>query len=75
MTSVVPGQIYRRADDPDQRWVRIRVVSIHHPSGRAHVEDEHGGYPRSVRLSSLHADPTTRTGRPRRTGYVLVEEQ
>lgn len=51
MTRVRPGQLYRRADDPDQRWVQIKIRRI--VGDRAEVTDADGRYPRTVRLAAL----------------------
>lgn len=72
MTRVRPGQLYRRADDPEQRWVLIKVHSI--VGDRAHVTDADGRWPRTVRLAALHASAATATGRKRRSGYILVAD-
>jgi hypothetical protein len=66
-----PGQVYR-ACDPRDEGRRIRIVSYQPGSTRAHVVDAvTGKRPRQIYVDSLHTAPTTHTGAPRLTGYVL----
>lgn len=69
---IQPGQIYRHCDPRES--IRIRITAYTPGSNRAEVVDAvTGKRPRSILASSLHASPTTRDGRPRRTGYALEQ--
>lgn len=70
---VKPGQIYESCDP--RGGFAIRVVEYMPGSNRADVVDAMTGkYPRSILVSSLHASGTTRNGKPRRTGYRLIQD-
>lgn len=65
------GQIYQSADPRDS--IRIRIVRYEDGWNRADVVDAlTGKRPRRMLATALHASPTTKTGQPRRTGYVLI---
>ncbi|MFE3326853.1 hypothetical protein [Streptomyces sp. NPDC059176] len=69
---IKPGQTYRSADPRDNIRVRIvRYVSGWHSADV--VDAVTGKRPRSILASALHDSPTTRNGKPRRTGYVLEQ--
>jgi len=70
-----PGQVWRCADPrEDIRPIRVRVTAV--TDGRVHVVDaDTGTRPRTIAAAAFHATPTTRTGQPRRSGYVLTEER
>ena len=66
------GQIYRSADPRDS--IRIRIVRYEPGWTRAGVVDAASGKrPRRMLVTALHATATTKTGQPRRTGYVLEQ--
>lgn len=68
-----PGQVYASCDP--RGGFAIRVVEYTLGSNRADVVDAMTGkYPRSILVSSLHASGITANGKPRRTGYRLVQE-
>lgn len=83
---ITAGQIYEavRTDRAFTSLRRIRVVS--EPSrfngvygyGKVMVEtvlpDGRGVRRRRIELSQLHESATTKTGEPRRNGYVLVQD-
>lgn len=70
MTPIEPDQIYRSADP--RGGPRIRITAYTPGTARAHVVDAVTGRRfRQILVSGLHASPTTKTGLPRRTGYVL----
>ncbi|MFE6225452.1 hypothetical protein [Streptomyces sp. NPDC057854] len=67
---IEPGQTYRSADP--RETIRIRITRYTPGSARAHVVDAvTGKRPRQMLVSYLHDSPTTKAGRPRRTGYIL----
>lgn len=73
---ITPGQVYARFDPQSRTWTRIRVADYTLGHARAHVEDaDTGKRYRQILASSLHESATTRSGKPRRTGYVLEAEQ
>lgn len=57
---------------------RIRVLSGATPGGRVKIatiaDDGRLLRLRLVNARDLHAEPTTRNGQPRRTGYALVKQ-
>lgn len=68
---IAPGQTYASCDPRGGTTIRI----AHYTPGAdfAHVVDATTGKrPRTVRVASLHASSTGAWGKPRRTGYVLV---
>ncbi|MEU8623304.1 hypothetical protein [Streptomyces sp. NPDC048669] len=68
---IQPGQTYRSANPRDTHREPIRITA-YDGSNRADIVDANSGKkPRSILVNSLHATPTTRDGKPRRTGYVL----
>lgn len=70
MPEVQPGQTYRSCDPGDDGF-RIRIRSVGALSAWA-VDARNGrDLPHRVPISSLHTNPLTTAGRPRRTGYVL----
>jgi hypothetical protein len=67
---IAVGQIYRSCDPRDS--IRLRVESYEPGSVRAHVVDaETGKRSRRLLVNRLHETATTKSGAPRRTGYVL----
>ncbi|WP_405883596.1 hypothetical protein OG747_36445 [Streptomyces sp. NBC_01384] len=67
---IQPGQTYRSLDPRGGPRIRIKAYTPGH--NRAHVVDARDGKRfRQILVSSLHATGTTKTGAPRRTGYVL----
>ncbi|MFE3123701.1 hypothetical protein ACFXHD_09800 [Streptomyces hydrogenans] len=65
-----PGQTYRSADP--RELIRIRIKTYAPGENRALVVDAvTGKRPRPILITALHATATTKTGQPRRTGYVL----
>lgn len=72
MTTIRPGQIYEPCD-PRERS-RLRVQQYIPGAERAYVTDVNGKRPRLILVKSLHVDATTRTGKPRRTGYRLIQD-
>jgi hypothetical protein len=76
MTSqpIRPGQVYR-ACDPRDNGRRIRILSYSPGADRAQIVDAATGKrQRRIYVDYLHASPTTRDGRTRRTGYALETE-
>lgn len=68
-----PGQVYESCDP--RGGFSIRVLAYTSGTNRADVVDAMTGkYPRSILASSLHASGTTAQGKPRRTGYRLVQD-
>ncbi|MFJ6578404.1 hypothetical protein ACIQMY_20835 [Streptomyces sp. NPDC091368] len=62
-------QTYRYADP--RETIRIRITSYTPGDARAHVVDaDTGKRPRQILARTLHATPTTKTGAPRKTGYI-----
>lgn len=87
MSSIEPGQVYRSLSGrhhPCDGPTRILVKSVTpygagcYGQGKAGVvtltADGREVRGRRVRLDQLHASATTRDGKPRRTGYVLVQD-
>lgn len=73
------GQVYR-ACRPGARGRLVTVRRVIEAPGwgtpyNVQVCDPDGGHLHWVRAENLHRSPTTRYGRPRRTGYVLVPRQ
>lgn len=67
---IKPGQIYRSCDPRrENNPLRLRIMTVgpHRASVFYLSTGRHG----EVLLTQLHATPTTKTGRPRRTGYAL----
>jgi hypothetical protein len=73
MSSIESGQVYRSLRPRDDGF-RIRVTEVGVHSVRA--VDASNGRPLLDRVlaSSLHASAMTAAGKPRRTGYVLVQD-
>ena len=78
MTATYPGQEHIR---PGQTWTSarpyevttVRVTRV--GPGRVEVVDAHDGKrSRSILAKVFHASPTTKTGRPHKSGYVLVTD-
>ena len=74
MSAVEPGQRYRSLNPRDDGFL-IRIVEVGAYSVRA--VDARNGRPllNRVLVSSLHDSPLTKTGRLRRTGYVLEADR
>lgn len=70
--TVESGQIYESCD-PRER-IRLRVHWYKPGEARALVTDAVGKRPRWILVTALHASGTTKQGKPRRTGYRLVQE-
>lgn len=71
---IASGQTYTSCDPRGGSTIRIS----HYTPGSdfAHVVDSATGKrPRTIRVSSLHATATAAWGKPRRTGYVLVNPE
>ncbi|KUH38407.1 MULTISPECIES: hypothetical protein [Streptomyces] len=71
LMTICPGQTYR-AVEPLAEGRRIRIDR--YTPGHAHawvVDAQTGTRGRWILVSSLHQTAVTRTGQPRRTGYVL----
>lgn len=69
---IEPGQVYRSCKPGEGGW-RIRIVKVGATMARA-VEAANGRpLLNQVMLHSLHDSPITKTGRRRRTGYVLEQ--
>ncbi|WP_236241136.1 hypothetical protein [Streptomyces sp. CC228A] len=67
---ITPGQTYRSATP--RGGPRILIQS--YTPGRTHawaVDAATGQRGRWILVTALHQTPVTRTGQPRRTGYVL----
>lgn len=71
--TIQPGQIYRSCRPGDQGF-RIRITSVGAEVARAVSVDGGWALLNPVPLSRLHADPTTKSGQPRRTGYALEQQ-
>ncbi|MFD7413498.1 hypothetical protein [Kitasatospora purpeofusca] len=68
---ITPGQVYRDCDPRSS--VTIRIESYRPGDARAHVVDAVTGKRfRQILAHTLHDSATTKTGKPRRTGYALV---
>ncbi|MEU8760680.1 hypothetical protein [Streptomyces sp. NPDC048659] len=69
-TQIQPGQTYRSADH--RETIRFRVTAYTPGDARAHVVDATTGKrPRQVLVNRMYTTPRTKTGQPRRSGYVL----
>lgn len=69
---IKPGQIYRSCDP--RGGPRIRITQYELGWNRADVVDATTGKnPRRIVTRNLHATATTKTGKPRRTGYALEQ--
>lgn len=67
------GQIYKSCDPRGGPSIRVVMYTPGHQ--RANVVDAiDGKHYRSVLASSLHATGITKQGKPRRTGYRLVQD-
>jgi hypothetical protein len=67
---IQPGQTYRSADPRGGPRIRIERYTPGHD--RAWIVDaQDGKRGRWILVRSLHDSPTTRDGKPRRTGHVL----
>lgn len=67
---IQPGQTYRACHPLDDIVIRITAYTPGH--ARAHVVNARTGKnPRQILVRDLHSTATTRTGKPRRTGYAL----
>lgn len=65
---VESGQVYRSCDPRGGPTIKIVAVG----GNRAYVVDaQDGKRRRSILLTALHTSPTTRSGRHRRTGYMM----
>lgn len=74
MSSIEPGQVYRSADP--RGGARIRILRWQPGWNRAQVVDAATGKrQRQILVSALHLDSKTKSGQPRRTGYVLEVPQ
>lgn len=85
---IEPGQEYVACSPtrsmPGDHLIRIRVVDSpittagRYGYGKVDVEtvlpDGRGVRRRAIEASQLHDTPTTRDGKPRRTGYALTKE-
>lgn len=65
---IQPGQVYRSCDP--RGGPLIRVVAIN-PNSVTVVDAQTGKRPRRILPAYLHDNATTKTGKPRRTGYAL----
>ncbi|MEV7936638.1 hypothetical protein AB0O82_10885 [Kitasatospora sp. NPDC088264] len=73
--TILPGQTYA-ACHPLDEGRRIRITHHTPVDARADVVDaDTGQRPRRIRTTVLHPTSTTRTGKPRRTGYALESAQ
>ncbi len=71
---IQPGQTYRRYDRTENATIRIRIESFTPGHNHAWVVDaDTGKRARWVLIRNLHASRVTKTGQPRRTGYVLEQ--
>jgi hypothetical protein len=70
---IEPGQTYQQCDPRVVRVTRLRIEEVHaeHAEVRYLDTGRRGVIFGKIRLSQLHASPTTRDGQPRRTGYAL----
>ncbi|MFF4369661.1 hypothetical protein [Streptomyces sp. NPDC001594] len=69
--TIKPGQTYRAANPLDEGR-RIFIEAYQPGAEDAYVVDANTGKRfRRIRVSQLHTKPVTRTGQPRRSGYVL----
>lgn len=68
--TIQPGQTYRSADP--RELIRILITTYTPGDTRAHIVDAATGKrPRQILVHTLHQTPTTKTGQPRRSGYIL----
>lgn len=74
MTAIQPGQTYRSAK-PRDKGFRIRIKAVRSETALAVSVDGGWALLNHVPLDQLHATETTRSGQPRRTGYVLEAGQ
>lgn len=71
---IQPGQTYRSADP--RELIRIRIKTYTPGENRALVVDAATGKrPRPMLVTALHTSPTTQSGKPRRSGYVLEQPE
>ncbi|MET9957467.1 hypothetical protein ABZ135_38770 [Streptomyces sp. NPDC006339] len=68
--TIQPGQIYRSCK-PGYEEFRIRITSVGTETVSATSVDGGWALLNPVPIRQLHATPTTKTGQPRRSGYVL----
>lgn len=71
--TIEAGQVYQQCDPRVVRVTRIRIDAVHadHAEIRYLDTGRRGVIFGKIRLTQLHASPTTMTGEPRRTGYAL----
>ena len=62
------GQVYRSCDP--RGGPLVRIVAVYANSVDV-VDAQDGKRPRRILAKFLHDSPTTRDGKPRRTGYAL----
>lgn len=81
------GQVYRSAlpvpSEPGERYRRIKVVDKYISTPGVYgfnkvdvvtlTKDGREIRGRAIEVTQLHDSPTTRDGKPRRTGYVLEQ--
>jgi hypothetical protein len=65
------NQIYRSCDP--RGGPTVRIVAVHTNSVDV-VDAQTGKRPRRILAKFLHATPTAKTGKPRRTGYALEQQ-
>lgn len=71
---ITTGQVYEACHPLDEKR-RIRILRYTPGDHSAQVVDAvTGKRQRGIFVRSLHDSATTRDGRPRRTGYALVQE-
>lgn len=70
---IEPGQTYRQCHPQGGRTARILIRKVGPTQAEvAHLDTGRRGLViDAVSLNQLHDSPTTRDGRPRRTGYAL----
>ena len=70
---IQPGQTYQQCDPRVVYPTRIRIDTIHdgHAEFTYLTTSRPGIIHGRIRLDQLHDSPTTRYGKPRRTGYTL----
>ena len=66
--TIEPGQVYRSCDP--RGGPRVRIVAVN-PNSVDVVDARDGKRHRRILLTYIHATQTTKTGKPRRTGYAL----